>query len=51
MATNRDRSLNIISKKTKSMSASLQNIPQYVEGPPNIEAKHIILYFFATLFY
>jgi hypothetical protein len=36
-------------KNQLRLFASLQSIPQYVEVPPNIEAKRIISYFFAVL--
>jgi hypothetical protein len=35
----------------KYQPTSLQSIPQYVEVPPNIEAKRIISYFYAVLSY
>jgi hypothetical protein len=33
------------------LSPFFQNIPQYIEVPPNLEAKRIISYFSAGLFY
>jgi hypothetical protein len=35
----------------RALSGSPQSIPQYVEVPPNIEAKRIISYFSAVLSY
>ena len=35
----------------RSLSGSPQSIPQYIEAPPNIEAKRIISYFSADLSY
>ena len=47
-------SLGIVRLKTKEPGGnvhSLQRIPQYVEVPPNIEAKRIISYFSNVLSY
>jgi hypothetical protein len=35
----------------RSLSGSPQNIPQYIELPPNIEVKQIVLYFSTVLSY
>jgi hypothetical protein len=37
--------------QVNKMSDSPQRIPQYIEVPPNVEAKRIIPYFSAVLFY